>query len=293
MPDSAKRKRHQNGIQLPFANKHFRKSQRGATNLQRGNASRHRSSSWLRAITRLMNAIPWRQGFIHASIFCFWLLLITGLLQGAKWIDRPVKKIQVVGDFEHIQRSVIQNELSALFKKSFFTLDLNAIQRQLEARAWVKKAEVERLWPDVLRVELAEENVVALWNNHGFVNAHGEVIVPDRPPHLPELPNFYGDTDQAVTMLQTYYRWRSKMVKVNLDIASLRMTRREAWQIGFAGDWYLNLGKANVEQRLQRFIAVYGKRLYLDVANIRAVDARYTQGVSVAWKVPPVTPVQG
>lgn len=243
-------------------------------------------------IAKLVAVIPWQRGVLHLSIFSFWLVVLSGLIIGARWIDQPITRIEVAGDLKHLRQQAIRDELGGVLHQSFFTLNLAAIQQQLEVRPWVKNASVERQWPNLLRVSLTEEKAVALWGAQGFINPAGEVIIPDRLPSQAGLPVFYGPRQQAGLMLTTLQQWQTGLASVGLEVATLSLQPRGAWQVGFPGNWTLKLGKADVEGRLQRFITLFGNRLYQDIANIQTIDARYTQGVAVAWKVPPGTALE-
>lgn len=229
--------------------------------------------------------IPWRRCLLHLSIFCFWLVVLSAGIFGARWIDQPITRIDVVGNFKHIHQDTIRDELNDVLQQSFFTLNLASIRQRLEARPWVKRARVERHWPNLLRVSIEEEQAAALWNQQGFINPEGKVVITQQHPAVSGLPVLYGATDQAEILLTNYQKWRLRLAAVGLEIQSLRLQRRGAWQVGFTGGWLLKLGKSDVEGRLERFITLYGKRLYRDEGNILAIDARYTQGVSVAWRV--------
>ena len=264
-----------------------RQQHRGASSVKQSRSPVASLYLVVRALCNAVKAFPWRPCCLHLSIFGFWLLVLTGAVFGARWADQPISRIEVVGDFKQIRQQVVEAELTAALEKSFFTFDLSDIQQQLENRAWVHTANVERQWPGILQVELLEEQALAEWNDRGFVSTEGKVVMLPDSPGLDHLPAFYGEHEHAALMLSTFNQWQSQLATVELKIDSLRLTKRGAWQIGFAGDWMLNLGKAQVDERLQRFIAVYGKRLYQDADNIRAIDARYTQGVSVTWKALP------
>lgn len=238
-----------------------------------------------------LKMLPWLRCMTHVCVFGFWLAVLAGVILCLRWIDHPVSRIEITGDFFYLQQSEIELELSSLLNNSFYGLELEDIQSKLESKPWVKTARVAREWPSLLRVDLKEQQPVASWNGQGIINAEGQVIKQIDPLALVSLPLFYGEASQAKTMLLTYQRWQSQLSLIALNIKGLTLKPRGAWQINFEQGWTLNLGKSDVEERLKRFIAVYGKRLYRDTSNILAVDARYTQGVAVLWKEPEVDPV--
>jgi cell division protein FtsQ len=48
----------------------------------------------------------------------------------------------------------------------------------------------------------------------------------------------------------------------------------------------INLGKEKIEARLQRFLSVLPRHLKSRIADVRAIDLRYSNGFAVSWKSP-------
>ena len=44
---------------------------------------------------------------------------------------------------------------------------------------WVYRVDVRRRWPSGVSIEVVPETVVAYWNDGGFINVGGEVLVTD------------------------------------------------------------------------------------------------------------------
>jgi cell division protein FtsQ len=62
------------------------------------------------------------------------------------------------------------------------------------------------------------------------------------------------------------------------------MDERRSWQVKFTDDMQLQLGRAESEQRLARFIRVFEGPLASYRDQIQIVDMRYTNGLAVVWK---------
>ncbi len=265
---------------------------RGAVALQKKSGGGATALQRLTAVAvRLMGAIPWRMGFLHLSIFCFWLVLLSGFIHAGRWLDQPITRIEVSGTLQYIQHEDIKRQLEQVLQQSFFTVDLLTVQQELEARPWVDEVRLTRQWPGTLKVNISEQVPAAFWNETALVNAYGEVFQPDLLPAIQGLPHLHSPEGLAAEALSRFVAWQRQLGAIDLQIHSMRLEARGSWQIAFSGDWILKLGKEDIEARLQRFISLYGKRLYLEADNILQVDARYTQGVAVTWKEP-VTPVQ-
>jgi cell division protein FtsQ len=74
------------------------------------------------------------------------------------------------------------------------------------------------------------------------------------------------------------------MSAVGLKTAKITMDERRAWTLYFVNDMQVKLGRANSDERLQRFVRVFKAGLNNYQSEIVAVDMRYTNGLSVIWK---------
>ncbi|MGB7392491.1 cell division protein FtsQ/DivIB, partial [Marinomonas sp.] len=70
----------------------------------------------------------------------------------------------------------------------------------------------------------------------------------------------------------------------SLRIEKLSLELRGAWNITFTNGVKVKLGREEILERLQRFIAVYKSDLSGRIDQISSIDARYPHGVAVAWK---------
>ncbi len=52
-------------------------------------------------------------------------------------------------------------------------MDLDQAARTVRIRAWVRHAAIRRIWPNVLRVRLEEQQPLALWNENQMINTWG------------------------------------------------------------------------------------------------------------------------
>ncbi|WP_020409313.1 cell division protein FtsQ/DivIB [Hahella ganghwensis] len=235
-------------------------------------------------IGKKLARLPWAKMGIHVGIFVFWLALLSGFSYGVGWLDQPITKIEVAGDLVHTRKADVEAVLAANLQKSFFTVDLVQIREQLEQAPWTRVAAVSRKWPSTLRVQLVEEEAVARWNQDGFINVSGQVFRPEQQEEMLDLPQLAGPEHKAGEVFNRFNMWRSELNAIGLEVSRVSMESRGAWRIGFSDGWELNLGKQDVEDRLNRFTTLFVKKLHLERERIAAVDARYTRGVAVTWK---------
>lgn len=105
----------------------------------------------------------------------FWLWLIVGILAAAVWgmhylRDNPQtlglgKPLQPVRTIQFATNGVMAREWVEQFigftGQGNVEPDVRALQRKLEGTGQVRKASLERVWPDILKINLVEEEPVA------------------------------------------------------------------------------------------------------------------------------------
>jgi cell division protein FtsQ len=96
-----------------------------------------------------------------------------------------------------------------------------------------------------------------------------------------ELPVFYGPGDGVIEVASQYGEY-SKILKVaNLNIASLALTPRRAWKITTSDGMVVELGRVEMQPRLEKFASVYSSTLAGLNKKIAYADLRYPNGFAV------------
>ncbi|MDR2173522.1 MAG: cell division protein FtsQ/DivIB [Burkholderiales bacterium] len=177
--------------------------------------------------------------------------------------------------------AVIRREL----RGTFFTMDLDGAQRALRQVPWVRNAGLHREWPDRLEVSIEEFEPFANWNEKALVARDGAVFVA---PYDGDLPELSGRDDEAITVVERFERWATRLATLGLDLHAVRYSLRGSWQIEVADErgntQVIELGRDIVEARLERFVSVYRK-----TADVLAhagrqpdyIDLRYQNGLAI------------
>lgn len=71
--------------------------------------------------------------------------------------------ITVTGDVAHNSALTLRANVTPRLTGSFFTVDLAQTRQAFEAVPWVRRAVVQRDFPNRLKVSLQEHQAVALW----------------------------------------------------------------------------------------------------------------------------------
>lgn len=190
----------------------------------------------------------------------------------------PLRQINVQGQLDHVTRDQFQLIANQYLKGNFFTLDLVQAQQAFQKLPWARNVSLHRQWPDRLDITVEEHQTIARWGNIALVDTYGELFnaATDK-----ELPVFYGPADGAKELTQYYAKFATILQKANLKVAELVLNPRRAWEITTRDGLKIELGRENMEARLQRFVDVYAMTLQPLKGAVRYVDLRYQNGFAV------------
>lgn len=221
----------------------------------------------------------------------FSLLGIVGpLVIAVYWVVEqqnllPVKRIQVESKLQQLSQQQLQNVISPLVDSGLLGINVADIKKELEAIAWVDKADVRIIWPDALRINVKEQIPTARWGQGKLLNTRGEIFAPQNvSQQFNNLPYLNGPQGQERKVAQMYLLVREVLESRGIGIASIELDERRAWSITTADNVAIKLGKSDVDSKITRFLKGYDKKLSKHFAQIAYVDLRYTNGFAVKMK---------
>lgn len=217
---------------------------------------------------------------LYRSAFPVATFLVVGVLAFAKVsIDQAaVKQVRIVGGLDDPQLMSVKARLADLDP---VVSDADDIRAAVSSLAWVNHANVRKEWPAGISVEVFPEQVIAYWNDNGFINEQGEVIVTDLLVGG-DLPLLYGPADSEFEVMVQYQRLNSMLGAYGHEIRMLKKSARGAWEIETRDRLLVLLGKEDLKARMQRFLTVV-ERLQTEGERIERIDARYINGVAVQF----------
>ncbi len=218
--------------------------------------------------------------WIRHSLILFLLLLAILLIIGYTYVKDPsvwpINAVEVTTKLDHVEPSAIKDTVLQYVGASFFTIRMGALQKDLQTLPWVRKVNIERVWPDTLKIAIIEQTAVLKWQDTGFINDKGELFDP-KQQHTLNLPKLSGDEARYQEVLSVFKRLNAQLSEQDLSIVELDLSPRSAWSARLGNGMWLNLGQDDIEARLARFIKVM-PALNLENPNKTYVDLRYTNG---------------
>lgn len=186
------------------------------------------------------------------------------VLSCARWVvDRAffnIVKIDVVAisnvPLQQIDSTVLTTVQLGELKGGLFRADLAKVKRAFEATPWVRRANVRRVWPNRLQVEIEEHRAMALWDDGRIVNTFGELFTAnsaalENESDLPNLSGPQGTHSEVTKRWQEVNEW---VAPLSRRVVDLTLSERHAWQVELDDGMVLLLGRDQGTQIKERFV---------------------------------------
>ncbi|PPC83727.1 MAG: cell division protein FtsQ [Methylotenera sp.] len=190
----------------------------------------------------------------------------------------PLREVKVDGELHHVSREQVKLIVAKHLKGNFFTLDLINARNAFEKLPWARNVSVRRRWPDKLEVVIEEHEALARWGSTALVNKQGELF---HAASGSDLPVFYGPDNGVIEVASQYDSLNKVLQSAKLQAATLALTPRRAWQITTTNGMVLELGRVEMQPRLEKFANIYSSILVRLNKKITYVDLRYPSGFAV------------
>ena len=186
----------------------------------------------------------------------------------------------------HVSDDSIQLALKRLGFFDFFSLDMESVRDQVEQVDWVRKAQVRRVWPNALVVEVEEHQPMAIWNGDRLINHHGELFSANFAEaeiagDLPQLMGPDGSHPQVLARWRDLRQWLAPLSRAPVMVS---LSASHAWQAELDDGSHLLLGRdegMGMEFRVARWVESYRSVAEKLIKPVAAVDLRYPNGFAV------------
>lgn len=225
------------------------------------------------------------------------LLAFAGLALGVavSWaVQHPavsIRGVTVTGDVEHTNAVTLRAHVTPRMNGTFLTVDLGQTRQAFEAVPWVRRAVVQREFPNRLKVVLQEHRASGYWGVEGessLINSHGEVFEANAGEVEQDmLPRLNGPRAQSAQVLAMYEALHPLFDGVNLSVELLELTGRGGWRVQLDTGAEIELGRGDVTEvteRTRRFVSTMtqvSSRYGRTAAALEAADLRYPDGYAI------------
>ena len=214
------------------------------------------------------------------------------LAVAASWVSHQpafnLQAIRVGGDLSHNNALTLRANIASKLAGNFMTVDLQAVRSTFEAIPWVRRAVVQREFPNRLKVVLHEHKAVAYWGVQGdarLVNNFGEVFEAN-PGDLEneELPLLSGPNGQALRVLQAYQTLAPLFEEMYAVLEQLHLSAQGGWRAQLDTGAVIELGHgslAEVQARTRRFVDTAVQVSSRFGRDVESADLRYASGYAL------------
>ncbi|EGU61827.1 cell division protein FtsQ [Vibrio nigripulchritudo ATCC 27043] len=215
-------------------------------------------------------------------LFIGWLLFST-----LNWmLDEqrlPLSKLVLQGELTHVKAENVQSAFASLEHiGTFMSQDVDQLQDALLTLPWVSHVSIRKQWPDTVKVYLVEHEAQAIWNGISMLNMEGNVFNADIAELTNDKIKLYGPEGSHHQVLEAWHKIQAQLNPIDLEVSSVLLNDRRAWQVILTSGIRLELGKESLIERIARFVALYQK-LGSKSQQISHIDLRYDTGAAIGW----------
>ncbi|PPE68548.1 cell division protein FtsQ/DivIB [Caldimonas thermodepolymerans] len=232
---------------------------------------------------RLMNATA--AVLSAAAVLAFVWMAVTWV---TRWPVFAIRAVRIEGDVTRNSASTIRANAVPKLAGNFFTIDLERAQRAFESVPWVRRARVQRVWPDRLAVHLEEHRPAAYWGEDRLVNTFGEVFDANLGDVEDEdLPTLRGPEGSAAQVLALYRRLTPVIARLDTRIDTLVLSARGSWRAELDDGGRIEIGRGEPDEvlaRVERFVATWYQVSARYPGPLQYADLRHHNGYAVRIK---------
>jgi len=203
--------------------------------------------------SRPSRTLQWRKSYN-------WVFLLPPLLLAGVYLEQveqllPIRKIQLSGTFENLDKQEVETMLQQYIGQGFFSLDIYQLQQTLYARSWIDTVSVRRVWPDELKVMIKEKNPVARWDDRHLLSDSARVYLADTEP-FGHLPVVHAVNHQPAWVLAQFYRLQARFNSVDERLLALYVDSRGALDVELINGLQIKMGRGNIDYKIDRLVNI-------------------------------------
>lgn len=210
-------------------------------------------------------------------IICFGRMYFPG-----EWF--PIKHVKIEGSFKHVQHDHLKAMVLPFVQTGFFQIDMQAMQSQVTAMAWVAESSIRRVWPDTLVLRIVERKPYVRWGEFALLSESAVLFRPDPETISRQLPMIFGPRGTQEVVLTEFKKMNKILSPLTLSISELNMTARRAWRVRLDNGLLIELGRSQPLAQLSRFAKSYHRIFAHRENQVSYVDLRYPNGMAVKYR---------
>ena len=185
-----------------------------------------------------------------------------------------IKNIEISG-VNHIDKDEIVKIVNTYNNINIFNVNINHIYRKIKNNTWIKKASVEIIYPNTIKILLTEKKPIAIWQNrygNSLITKNGDVISEKNLEKFKSyLPIIIGqNAHKNVHSILNILSSNKDFVK---NIWSLTFVNERRWDVHFNQGLTIRLPSKNVKNAWEKIVHLNQKFNILSL-GLTEIDLR-------------------
>ncbi len=185
-----------------------------------------------------------------------------------------IKNIEISGA-NYLNKNDVIKIINAYDDINIFSVDIGNIHREIKNNTWIKKASVEMIYPNTIKILLTEKKPVAIWQNrygNSLITKSGDVIfeknLEEFKSYLPIIIG--GNANKNVHSILNILSSNKKFFE---NIWSLTFVNERRWDVHFNQGLTIKLPSKNVKNTWEKVMFLDQKFNILNL-DLTEIDLR-------------------
>ena len=190
-----------------------------------------------------------------------------------------IKNIEILG-VKHLDKNDILKIISTYKNINIFNVNINNIYREIKNNTWIKKASIEIIYPNTIKILLTEKKPIAIWQNrygNSLITKSGDLISEKNLEKFKSyLPIIIGqNAHKNVHSILNILSSNQDFVK---NIWSLTFVNERRWDVHFNQGLTIRLPSENVKKAWEKVVYLNQKFNLLSL-GLTEIDLRNTNQI--------------
>jgi cell division protein FtsQ len=214
--------------------------------------------------------------YLIGAFAVFIIFASFGLYILQNWFT--IERITITGKTTHITQEQLSYIAKNRLRGTFFTLDINRLQREFLQIPWVQSVTVIREFPDAITVNVNEYEAVARFGEDGLVSESGNVFIG--ADDSTTLPTFNGYASQIPQFLNSYNTLKPFLKAKNINLNQLDLNGSEITKLYFSNNLEVVICAADISKGVE-VLSKYWDKLYQLNPNLTYINMCYKNAVAI------------
>ena len=213
---------------------------------------------------------------MYKYIFLFIFGILIFITYNSQFLFYPIDEIVITSKNKEYNQKKINSYIDSLYGKNLLTIDIDEIQKNIISDSWIKDAEIAKLFPSKLTINIIQHIPIAIYNSK-IITSNGILIKSlVLQENIPKIDDYSNDIESANNILSTSLK--------NLDKINLRVNKIVIYHSLikiYASNILLISDKEKFEKNLKRLISSFKEINQIYGKKIISIDMRYSNGFAI------------